>query len=590
MSHASTSDIRNLVLTVVISMLFLFAWHHFVDAPRIQKTQEAAATYSHTVSSSETETPNPNAKPEIIDRDRALLSQPQRVKINTQQLHGSISLKGLRIDDLTLATYKQTLEHDAKEVELLSPSPTSRSYFIDLGWVSTTPGIQLPGKDTVWQSNSNELTATNPVKLTWANPQGVAFEVTISIDDHYLFSIERKVINHSQTSLSIQSFSAINRTHDSYNPALAPHTRDTSSIMYEGPLGVLSNKLEEFPYEDIMEKKSIQYLNAKGWVGFDDKYWLTALIPSQQDTVNARFNYAHRNGRERYQADLTWPEHTIAPNQQYQDSSHIFTGAKKVKLLDQYGLQYNIPLFDRAVDFGRLYFLTKPIFLLLQYFYSEINNFGLCILLLTVVVKLVLFPIANKSYETMSHMKQVQPKLAALKEKHKTDKMALNKAVAELYKKEKLNPAFGCLGMLIQLPIAFALYKVLYVAIEMRHAPFYGWITDLSAPDPTSIFNLFGLIPWTPPLFMQIGAWPLIFSLTMYVQQLLQPTPSDPIQANMMKILPLFLLFVFATLPSGLVIYFVWSNLLSIIQQKYISHRVEKKVNKIHATHSKKHA
>jgi YidC/Oxa1 family membrane protein insertase len=503
-------------------------------------------------------------------RDAALAEQP-RVKIDTPRLHGSIDLLGARLDDLTLANYHETVDPKSPEVVLLSPPGTQDPYLAEFGWVAAGPDAKVPGPQTRWTETGGQLTPTNPVTLTWDNGQGLLFTRTISIDPNYMFTVRDAVRNNGTDPVKLLPYGLISRTG-------TPHVAGYY-ILHEGLIGYLGGSLQEVKYSSLNPGTPIDYTSNGGWLGFTDKYWLTSLIPPQNEAVKARFTHTVDAGVDRYQTDYLGPEVTVAPDGTAESSARFFAGAKEVNLLDAYK-DSGIPLFDRAIDFGWFYFLTKPIFLVLQFFYEIIGNFGLAILLLTLCVKLLFFPLANKSYNAMSKMKLLQPEIQKMRERFPDDKARQQQEMMALYKRVGANPLAGCLPIVIQIPVFFALYKVLFVTIEMRHAPFFGWIHDLSAPDPTSFANLFGLLPFTPPVnlpivgsILMIGAWPLVMGWTMFLQQKLNPQPVDPVQARMFMLLPIVFTFMLAGFPAGLVIYWAWNNLLSIGQQWAIMHR-----------------
>ncbi len=486
------------------------------------------------------------------------------MKIETPSLHGSIDLSGARFDDLTLATYHETVGPKSPEVELLSPTGTQEPYLAELGWVAASPDIKVPGPQTRWTASGGPLTPTNPVTLTWDNGQGLVFTRTISVDPNYMFTVRDAVRNTGDAPVKLTPYGLVSRTG-------TPHVAGYY-ILFEGMLGYLDGSLQEVKYSSLSPEKPLDFPSNGGWLGFTDKYWLTALIPPQSEAIKARFTHTVDGGVDRYQTDYLGPEVTIAPNGTGETSARFFAGAKEVNLLDAYQAT-GIPLFDHAIDFGWFYFLTKPIFLVLQFFDRVLGNFGLAILLLTLCVKLLFFPLANKSYNAMSKMKLLQPEIQKLRERFPDDKARQQQEMMALYKRVGANPLAGCLPIVIQIPVFFSLYKVLFVTIEMRHAPFFGWIRDLSAPDPTSFANLFGLLPFAPPHILMIGAWPLIMGLTMFLQQKLNPQPVDPVQARMFMLLPIVFTYMLAAFPAGLVIYWAWNNLLSIAQQWTIMRR-----------------
>ena len=495
----------------------------------------------------------------------ALLAKGGRITIDTPRLHGSIALKGAVIDDLTLADYRETLDPESEEIVVLTPKGMDTAYYAQYGWVPKTQ-IAVPGADTVWTASSSALSPGNPVTLSWDNGQGLTFKRTFAVDENYMFTVTQEVVNGTAAPLSMHSYGLVSRR----------STPETTGfyILHEGLLGVFGDTLKEIDYEDIQDDGQIKQSSTGGWIGITDKYWLAALIPNQKETTNSRFLYTKQNGTDTYQVDYVGPALSTNAGGTLKAESHLFVGAKEVRLLDAYEEGVGVARFDLAIDFGWFYFLTKPIFYALLWINNHVLNLGVAILLLTVGIKLLFFPLANKSYTSMSKMKKLQPKMTQIRERYGEDKMRMNQEMMDLYKKEKVNPASGCLPILIQIPVFFALYKVLFVTIEMRHAPFFGWIQDLSAPDPTSLFNMFGLIPWSPPEFMLIGIWPIIMGATMYLQQKLNPQPADPVQAKIFLFLPLFFTFLLARFPAGLVIYWAWNNLLSIIQQWIIMRRM----------------
>lgn len=561
---------KNLIFSIIISIVILFVWQVFYVAPRIEQTkkQQAIAIKNAAIRDSVVaKTLEQQADP-LISREDSL-SSGGRVKINAPSVHGSIALKGARFDDLTLAKYKIAATNDSPEVALLSPSNTSDVYFAEFGWVSAGEGASAPNANTIWSSNDKVLTVEKPVTLFWDNKQGLKFYIKIAIDNSYMFTITRSIENYGDNSASLAPYGILSRTADTSKTSFA--------ILHEGALGVFNGVLNETRWSDLKSGKEVKFPNSNGWFGFTDKYWLTSIIPDKNNNFDSKFTHFFLNGKERFQADYMGQKYDISPGSKITVESQLFAGAKEFSLLDNYAKSQNIPLFDRAVDFGRLYFITKPIFQLLTLFHTLVGNFGIAILLLTVVIKLIMYPLANKSYMSMNQLKKLQPQVKEIHERFKEDKIKANKAIMEMYKEERVNPMSGCLPMLIQIPVFFALYKVLFVTIEMRHAPFFGWIKDLSALDPTTLFNLFGLINWTPPTLLHIGAWPLIMAITMYLQQQMNPAPTDPVQAKVMKFLPAIFLFMFASFPAGLVIYWAWNNILSILQQWILVRKMNKK-------------
>jgi YidC/Oxa1 family membrane protein insertase len=574
---------RNLLIAIVLSVGILIAFQFAFDRmrpPQPPAPQGGTAVTTPATQGSPTQpsappasatsagTPGasvPGAAPvhAVETREAALAEQP-RVKIDTPRLHGSIDLVGARLDDLTLANYHETVDPKSPEVVLLTPPGTRDPYLAEFGWVAASPDVKVPGPQTRWTASGGPLTPTNPVTLTWDNGQGLLFTRTISVDSNYMFTVRDVVRNNGSNPVKLLPYGLISRTG---TPNVAGYY-----ILHEGLIGYLGGSLQEVKYSSLSPGTPVDHASSGGWLGFTDKYWLTSLIPPQNEAVKARFIHTLDGGIDRYQADYLGPEVTVAPDGTAGSSARFFAGAKEVNLLDAYK-DSGIPLFDRAIDFGWFYFLTKPIFLILQFFYEILGNFGLAILLLTLCVKLLFFPLANKSYNAISKMKLLQPEIQKLRERFPDDKARQQQEMMALYKRVGANPLAGCLPIVIQIPVFFALYKVLFVTIEMRHAPFFGWIHDLSAPDPTSFVNLFGLIPLTPPALLMIGAWPLIMGLTMFLQQKLNPQPVDPVQARMFMLLPIVFTYMLAAFPAGLVIYWAWNNLLSIGQQWAIMHR-----------------
>ncbi len=490
---------------------------------------------------------------------KALAASP-RLKIISPRLRGSISLVGARFDDLILNDYRETIEEGSKNISLLLPFGSANPYYADFGWVSAD--TKTPDAATVWTVNNQTLAPRSPVSLSWQNTDGVKFIQDISLDDNYMFTVKQRVVNSGSKLVTVFPFGRISRTG-------TPEITDFY-ILHEGLLGVFDGVLKEIDYDEIQESKLIQNKSKGGWIGITDKYWLTALIPDQKTAADNRFSDQLQKNLDNYQVDFRGAAQTIAPGATGETGSRFFAGAKEAQLISDYRDQLNITRFDLAIDWGWFEFLTKPIFFALAYFNGFLGNMGLSILLLTVLIKLAFFPLANKSYRAMSKMKLLQPEMLKLRERFKDDKARLNQEMMAMYKREKANPASGCLPILPQIPVFFALYKVVFVTIELRHAPFYGWIKDLSAADPLTPINLFGLINWTPPEILAIGVWPIIMGVTMFIQQKLNPPPPDPTQAKIFMFLPIMFTFMLARFPAGLVIYWAWNNALSVLQQYVI--------------------
>jgi YidC/Oxa1 family membrane protein insertase len=582
------NDNRNLILAIVFSVVILVSYEFYnswrypdvtiplgdqrtaTDTTTPTPAPASPSTIPGTAGNANISVPSipGGAAPTAAELQMAgradLLEKSARVNIDAPRLHGSLSLVGGRLDDLTLSDYHEELDKSSPPIVLLSPSGSKGAYFTDYGWVGE--GINLPTSETLWSASSQTLSMEKPVTLSWDNGQGLIFKRTYAIDDGYMFTVTQAVENNSGKPVTLHPYALMSR-HG------APEVTGFY-ILHEGLLGVFDETLQEVDYDEMQETNSVQNKTTGGWLGITDKYWLVALVPDQKTPVTSRFTYRNDQGLEKYQADFLGQPVTIAAGAGGSVTSHLFTGAKEVKLLDRYESDIGIARFDLAIDFGWFYFLTKPIFYTMIFINEHVGNFGIAILLLTVLIKLLFFPLANKSYTSMSKMKKLQPEMVKLRERFGDDKTKLNQEMMALYKREKANPASGCLPMLVQIPVFFSLYKVLFVTIEMRHAPFFGWIQDLSAPDPTDIFNLFGLIPWDPstvlPEPLLIGVWPLIMGITMFLQQKLNPQPADPVQAKVFMFLPIMFTFLLARFPAGLVIYWAWNNLLSIIQQKVI--------------------
>ena len=558
------NNILNLVAAIILSIIIIFGWQYFYEKPRAQKFSEETKAYQEQIKKQK-ELSAIKAR-EVKEQDNKKVSDNiPSVRIKSSVISGSISTKGLRFDDISLLQYNAEIDDDSPLVKILDSSDSSKSYFVEIGWLSNNQKEGLPNNETVWQADKEELSSNSPVNFYWTNKDGVKFVVTLSIDDDYLFNIKQSIINNSKNPINLQSYALINRIYEEPEGKIV-------NILHQGFIGAVNNELKEFTYDKIKDKKKANFAKSNvNWLGITDKYWLAAFIPDQNQLYSSNYSYAIKGGHDRYQADLISNSFLVEPNGDFTLSNQLFVGPKKVNLLDKYEKNYQIKLFDRAIDFGWLYVLTKPMFYSMNFFYKYVGNFGISIMIVTVIVKLLLFGIANKSYRTMKKMKKLQPEMERLKELYENDKARLNQEVMALYKKEKVNPVTGCLPMFIQIPVFFAIYKVLYVTIEMRHAPFYGWVQDLSAPDPTTLFNLFGILNYDPPSFLMIGAWPLIMALTMFLQQKMSPAPTDPVQAQVMKFMPLIFLFMFSSFPAGLLIYWSWNNILSIIQQYYIN-------------------
>jgi YidC/Oxa1 family membrane protein insertase len=571
------TDQKNLILAIVLSIGIILAFQFFYEVPRLSKQQDLAQQQAAQQQGAGTPAQPGSLAPQpsggaAVSAGGAPAATAEtvpagpRVRIDNGRLHGSMGLQGGRIDDVTLADYHETVDPNSPDIVLLRPAGHKDSYFAEFGWVAGEPGTTVPDGNTAWTSDATRLAHNAPVTMSWDNGQGLVFSKKVALDENYMFSVTRSVTNNGATPVTVHPYALLSRWG---TPATMGYY-----ILHEGPIGVLGGKLNEIDYDDLQEDGNVELTSTGGWLGFGDKYWLATLVPDQQSNIKASFRYTPHNGEPRYQIDYLGDPVTVAPGSTVEMTDRLFAGAKEVDKLDAYAESLGIPLFDRAVDFGWFYFLTKPIFHVLDFFYKLTGNYGIAILLLTLVVKILFFPLANKSYRAMSQMKKLQPEMMALRERFGDDKMKMNQELMALYKREKVNPMSGCLPIVVQIPVFFALYKVLFVNIEMRHAPFFGWIHDLSAPDPTTVFNLFGLIPWTPPHFLMLGVWPLLMGATMFLQTKLNPQPADPVQAKVMLFLPVMFTFLFATFPAGLVIYWTWNNILSITQQWVIMKRM----------------
>ena len=579
-------DQRNLILAIVLSVTILLGYQFLIESPRVERERAQQATEAAKAPKTGAISPiNPApsgavsipgspgitaAAPVAAHPSRAQsMGAVKRVKIATPRVRGSITLQGARLDDLVLADYRETVDQDSDNITLLSPSGAPNPYYAQFGWVALDPDVKVPAPDTVWSANHARLTAKNPVTLTWDNGQGQLFTQVISIDRNFMFTFRQSVRNSGAKAVAVRPYGLVSRT----------GTPEISGffILHEGLLGVFNETLTEVDYDDLQEDGKVEQKSTGGWIGITDKFWLTALIPDQKTATDSRFLHGKEGDKDKYQIDFLGVAQSIGPGTTATTSNNLFAGAKEVKLLDGYRENLGIVRFDLAVDWGWLWFLTKPIFHALIYFNDFIGNFGLAILFLTVLIKLAFFPLANKSYRAMSRMKKLQPLMTEIREKYGEDKARQNQEMMALYKKENANPMAGCFPIIIQIPVFFALYKVLFVTIEMRHAPFFGWIQDLSAPDPLALLTVFGLVQWDVPEMLDIvniGIWPIIMGLTMFLQQKLNPQPADATQAKIFMMLPIVFTFLLGRFPAGLVIYWAWNNLLSITQQWVIMRRM----------------
>jgi YidC/Oxa1 family membrane protein insertase len=576
-------DQKNIILAIALSLAILLGWQYFVVAPQVEEQQAQQALEAPAARDDLAAVPRPDAPANAgvpgagagadtavaLSREQAL-AEGLRIPIETEAVRGSVNLIGGRLDDSVLHRYHQTLAPDSPDIVLLAPREAAQPYFADFGWVDAAGNVYGTG-DTPWQTNSTRLTPDSPLVLTWDDGKGVRLTRTFAIDRNYMITVTQRVENTGSNPIDLYPFGRLTR--------IGLPTTLGFYILHEGPIGVFNDSLKEVDYDDLQDSKPETFETTGGWLGYTDKYWLAALVPSQQEPVKA--SLSHRlspRGEDVFQADYLGAAHRIAPGDATEIANRVFAGAKVFKVLEQYRDELNIPKFALAIDFGWFFFLTKPLLRALIWLQGVLGNFGLAILLVTVIVKLAFFPLANKSYKAMSRMKALQPKMAELREKFGDDKQKMQQELMAMYKREKVNPVSGCLPMLIQIPVFFSLYKVIFISLEMRHAPFYGWIKDLSAPDPTTIWNLFGLIPWDPstliPSILMIGVWPVAMGITMFLQMKLNPAPADPVQAKIFTFMPIAFTFFLAHFPAGLVIYWTWNNILSMAQQYVIMRRM----------------
>ena len=548
-------DFKNVLMAIVLSTLVLIGWATFFDAPIVeQQSTENQITKNEDLSSPSIDESGKEIKSEITRND--VINNTNRIKVENENIKGSISLQGAIIDDIIFKNYNETLNGENKVI-FLNPKNSSEEYFIETGWASSgNEKIKLPLGDSIWKVKGNSmLTPNNPVTIEWDNGDGLIFTKKIDLDDKFLFKITQSIKNNSNKSFQFYPYAQITRVGKPEGMQIY--------ILHEGFLGVFGDELIEKDYDDI-EKEKFTINSSKGWLGITDKYWLTAIVPEKGKEFKAEFVAK----KEKYRANYIIKEAEILnPGNSITNEINAFVAAKEVVVIDGYAEQLSIEKFDLAIDWGWFYFFTKPLFFIIDYFFRLTGNFGLAIVIITSLVRLIFFPLANYSFKSMAKMKILQPEMVRLKELHKNDKVKLQQETMALYKREKVNPISGCLPVIIQIPFFFAIYKMLYVTLEMRHQPFFGWIKDLSERDPTSVFNLFGLIPWDPPTFLMIGAWPILMGLSMWVQQKLNPTPPDPIQAKIFMFFPIFLTIILAPFPSGLVVYWTVNNILTIAQQ-----------------------
>ena len=565
-------DNKNVFVAIALSMSVLLFWGAFFETPKNQIEQKTNDQIQEKTENSIT--PSTNRAPSInqltvekkISRDESI-NNSDRIRIENENIIGSISLEGGLIDDISFKNHKQKVE-GSKNIEFLNPAQTENGFYAESGWASIGNKIKVPTKNSKWKVEGNKvLTDKSPVILKWNNNEGVIFKKKIELDEKYLFKISQEIQNNSSQSVELYPYAQITRNK-------VPDDIQNFYISHEGFIGVFDDELKEDDYDDIEDNKIVRKTN-EGWLGITDKYWMTVLVPEAGKNFKSTYQY-----NDSFKANYIINEPVkINANSSGVNSLRLFVAAKEVETIDTYAENQNIKKLDLVIDWGWFYFFTKPLFFVIDYLFKFSGNFGFAIVLITLAIRALFFPLANFSFRSMAKMKAVTPEMQRLKELHKDDKVKLQQEMMALYRKEKINPASGCLPVLIQIPFFFAIYKMLFISLEMRHQPFFGWIKDLSAADPTSIFNLFGLIPWDPPSFMIIGIWPILMGASMWVQQKLNPAPADPIQAKIFAFFPLFLTIILASFPSGLVVYWTVNNILTIAQQWVINKNTKVKTN-----------
>lgn len=558
-------DMRNMLLFFIAALVCYFLYNQMIVKPQ----QEAARHAQKAVVQQQAQ--QPDAPSKMLAREESLQESP-RLTIDNGVVFGSLSLEGGRIDDISFHNFYTTLEK-TKNVNLLSPKNSEFPRYVEHGWVAEDDSVKVPTSETLWRVEGNDkLTHENPVKLVWDNGQNVRFERIYSLDENYLITVNQKIVNNSGKNITLHPYGLVTQTGH-------PPDYQGAWVSYEGPIGFIGDQLMETPYKKLWKEPTKEFAASEGWAGITDKYWLTAFMPPQGQDVKYRVSRTgplpdkKKKGGAlpkdwgKYQVDYTGAALEIPSGGSGESLSHLYTGAKRVITLKEYGKTYNVPNFDMAVDFGWFWFMTKPFYYMLHFFGEHVGNMGIAIILLTIMIRSAVFPLTNVSYRSFAKMKKVSPQVLELRKTYNDDKKKLQQELVQLYEREGVNPLAGCLPMIIQIPIFFSLYKTLFVTIEMRHAPFFGWIHDLSAADPTNIFNLFGLVPWNPPGFLHVGIWPLLMMALMYVQKQLNPPPQDPIQRDMAMYMPLMLTYIMSKFAAGLVIYWTFSALIGVIQQ-----------------------
>jgi YidC/Oxa1 family membrane protein insertase len=554
---------KNLFLAIIISMAIIFGFQLLVPQPeRAPVTEENNAQESVNLDIQGT------TSAILLDRNQ-VLEETVRVTFDNSKIKGSINLEGGIIDDLVLEEYRETLDPTSDFIGFLNPLGSEDAYYLDTGWVSPDSSIELPNNKSKWTADKTSIGINDPVKITWTNSQNIIFEKIITLDEHYLFSVDQRVINNSDKSFDLYPFGLSKRQG-------LPEMQNFF-ILHEGPLSVTEGVLEEYDYDDLKEKQKIKLNSVGGWIGMTDKYWQTTIIPNQNEPIQQTYSYSFVENIDNFQTDLVGAKIVVGSGDNISHNLKLFAGPKIVSVIEQYMDEYGVQEFDRSVDFGWFYFLTKPIFHVLEFIFGYVGNFGWAIIIFTILMRICFFPLAQQSFKSMAKMKKLGPELQRLKEQYGDDRAGMQKEMMALYKREKANPIAGCLPILLQIPVFFALYKVLFVTIEMRHAPFIGWIHDLSAPDPLGLLTLFGFVDWNVPGILQlfnIGIWPILMGISMFLQQKLNPAPVDKMQAKIFMFLPIVFTFVLGGFAAGLVIYWTTNNVLSMAQQYVIQRKI----------------
>ena len=557
---------KNLFLAIVISMAIIFGFQLLVPQP-----EKAPISEEQTFEENSVELSIQNTDTQIVVNRDEVIGSSGRVVFDNGKIKGSINLEGGFIDDLVLEEFRETLDPTSDLIEFLNPLGSQDAYYLDTGWVSSDSTLELPNNKSIWETDKTSMGVDDPVKLFWTNSQGITFEKIISLDENYLFNVDQRVINNSDRSFDLFPFGLSKRQG-------IPEMQNFF-ILHEGPISITDGVLEEYDYDDLKENKKIKHTSIGGWIGITDKYWQTAIIPNQNEPIHQTYSYSFAENVDNFQTDIVGEKIAVSNGASISHNFKLFAGPKIVSVIDTYMEEYGIQEFDRSVDFGWFYFLTKPIFNVLQFVFGYVGNFGWSIIAFTILMRICFFPLAQQSFKSMAKMKKLGPEMQRLKEQYGDDRAGMQKEMMALYKREKANPIAGCLPILLQIPVFFALYKVLFVTIEMRHAPFIGWIHDLSAPDPLGLLTAFGFFDWNVPGILQlfnIGIWPILMGISMFLQQKLNPAPVDKMQAKIFMFLPIVFTFVLGGFAAGLVIYWTTNNVLSMAQQYVIQRKIIK--------------